>query len=188
MCGRPAWVSAKATASRWTTYLARGKNGRSLEIGIPAQVVDVQVREEDDVDLVARHPERLDRLGQPALVLRGPVPQPRRSNSGVDENSHLLGPNEEAGARQAPALIGEELGVERPVRLPRLGRDLRIELAVLAEHADRVRDRVQLDRTDCHGAPTPLPTVRTGGTGAGSEGRRRDRRRCGSPRRPAARR
>ena len=51
-------------------------------------------------------------------------------------------------ARDPPLRAGEELGIERPVRLPVV--EARIELVELSEQPDRVDERHELDRADYH--------------------------------------
>ena len=129
--------------------VARTREERgALEIRVPTDVVDVQVREKHDVDLVARNAEASERLGQLPLVLRGPAPQPGWADPGVDEDGHVSRADEVARARQPPARAHEEVGVERPVRLPGVGRHLRVRVRVLGDQPDGVGNREQLDLAD----------------------------------------
>jgi hypothetical protein len=131
--------------------VARPREERdTLEIGVPPDVVDVHVREKHDVDLVASNAEGVQRARKHPFLLRGPVPEPGRADAGVDEDRDAGGPDEEAAARDAPAVAGEELVVEGAVRRPCLRRDLGIRLAVVGENSDSVGNREELDRADYH--------------------------------------
>jgi hypothetical protein len=125
-----------------------GEEHAAFEIGVPANVVDMQMGQEDEVHLVARHAEPAECLRQLALVLGGPVPEARRPDAGVDEHGDIAGADEVRATGQPPALSREELRVQRPVRRPGLGRHLRIRVAVLGEQPDRVGNRQQLDLAD----------------------------------------
>ncbi len=143
-------VSANASASGVHDVAGAGEQRHAVEIGVPTEVIDVEVGEEDDVDLVEPHTRSLEHPGQQPLVLRRPVPQARRADSGVDEGRDSLRAYEVAEARQPPAVTREVLRIQSPVRLPRLMRHVRIRLGVLAQHADRVEHRLDLDRPDYH--------------------------------------
>ena len=53
MCGRSACVLANTRGRRRPRHASIKEEKRALEVRIPAQVIDVQVREEDEVDAVA---------------------------------------------------------------------------------------------------------------------------------------
>ena len=53
-----------------------GKEDVALEVRVPAQVIDVQVREEDEVDAVAGDAELREGDGKQPLVLRGQSQRP----------------------------------------------------------------------------------------------------------------
>jgi len=88
--------------------------------------------------------------GEEPLVLRGPVPEARRPDPGVDQNRRPRRADEEGITREPPGPAGEELGIKRAVGLPRLARNVGVELVVVAEEPDRVGYAVKLDRTDYH--------------------------------------
>ena len=88
-----------------------GKEDVALEVRVPAQVIDVQVREEDEVDAVAGDAELREGDGKQPLVLRGPVPEARRPDPGVDQNRRPRRADEEGIAREPPGLAGEELRI-----------------------------------------------------------------------------
>ena len=90
----------------------------AVAIGVPADVVDVQVRQEDDVDLVRRDTGGRERGQQPLLPLRRPAPEPRRPDAGVHQHRRAAGADQVRRARDPPLRAGEELRIERPVRLP----------------------------------------------------------------------
>ncbi len=94
----------------------------SLEIGVPADVVDVQMSQEDDVVSRLAGRRGVQRFGQLALVLGCPVPEARRPDPGVDEHGHAAGADEVGHARHPPGAPREQLRVELPVRLPVLRR------------------------------------------------------------------
>jgi hypothetical protein len=111
----------------------------------------VEVREEDDVDLVGTDAERLEGTGKQALLLGHPVvPQPRGTNAGVDDDRRLVGADHVGEAGEAPRRAGEELWIVLAVRLPVLLGHTGIRLGVLAQHADRIEHRLDLDRPDYH--------------------------------------
>ena len=157
---------------------------RCPRVRVPAHVVDVQVREEDEVDLVAARSRA--RRARRATRPRAPSVQSRetwRPEAGVDEDRPLAGPDEEGTARQAPVRPCEELRIERAIRLPLLGRDLGVELVELAERTDRVLNGRDLDRADYQrtrgGAGSPCASCQeTPGSGA---------RRCARSRPPSRR-
>ncbi len=129
--------------------VARTREERgALEIRVPTDVVDVQVREKDDVDLVARNAEAAERLGQLAFVLRGPAPQPGWADPRVDEDGHASRADEVARARQPPAPARKEVGIEHSVRLPGVCRYLRVRVRVLGDQPDGVGNREELDLAD----------------------------------------
>jgi len=125
------------------------RNG--VEIAVPADVVDVEVREEDDVDLVGADAQRLEGARKQALLLGRPVvPQSRGANAGVDDDRRLVRADQVRKAGEAPRRAGEELWIVLAVRLPVLLGHPGIRLDVLAQHADRVEHRLDLDRPDYH--------------------------------------
>ena len=71
--------------------VARTREERgALEIRVPADVVDVQVGEKDDVDLVARNADAGRAPRATPRRLRGPAPQPGWADPGVDERRSRL--------------------------------------------------------------------------------------------------
>jgi len=127
-----------------------GKEHDALEIRVPAEMINVKVRQEDDVDLVRSDAQVVERAGQATFVLGGPVPETRRPDTGVHEDRDPLRADEEAVAREAPAVTGEELRIELAVQLPLFSRHLGIDLGVVGEQSDRVGHRQELDRADYH--------------------------------------
>ena len=128
---------------------AQKENG-ALQVGIPTDVIDVQMRQEDDVDPVPRDAEAAERLGQLTLLLGGPVPQARRPHTRVDQHGDASGAHEVALARQAPAVAGEELRIQRAIGLPGFCSDFGEGIGVLGEQSHRVREGMELDRADYH--------------------------------------
>ena len=120
----------------------------AVEVRVPAHVVDVHVRQEDDVDVVACDSELVERVGQLTLALGGPVPEAGRPDAGVHEHRRPTRPEQVAPARNAPLVGLEQLRVELAIRRPRIRRNLRIRLAVGGEQPDRVGYGVELDRAD----------------------------------------
>ena len=121
---------------------------RAGVVRVPPNMVDVEMREEDDVDLVAADTVLLERSWQPTLRLRSPVPQTGRADAGVDQHGLFAGADQEARARHAPARPGEEGRVERSIGLPFVRGGLGIQLGELAELPDGVEQRDELDRAD----------------------------------------
>ena len=78
------------------------------------------------------------------------VPQTGGTHAGVDEDRRLLRANHVREAGKAPRRAGDELWIERVVRIPVFLDQPGIRLGVLAQHADRVEHRLDLDRADYH--------------------------------------
>ena len=120
-------------------------------IRVPAEMIDVQVREEHDVDVVGLDAELSERGAQHALPLRLPVlPQAWWADAGVDEDRRAFRADDVRQARKAPAGAGEEVRIEGLVRLPLVGRDARIGLGVLTQDTNGVECRLDFDRADYH--------------------------------------
>ena len=124
------------------------KDDRALPVGVPADVVDVEVREEDDVHVLGRGARRGERGKQALLELRVPAPEAGRADAGVDEHRALTGAKQIGGTRDPPARPGEDVRVEVAVRRPigRVGKELR----QLSQLAHRVDERHELDGADYH--------------------------------------
>ena len=124
------------------------KDDDAVPVGVPADVVDVEVREEDDVHVLGRDARLLERGKQPLLELRVPAPEAGRPDAGVDEHRAAAGAKEIGGTRDPPARLREDLRVEVAVRSPvgRVGKELR----QLPQLADRIDERHELDGADYH--------------------------------------
>jgi hypothetical protein len=120
----------------------------ALAVGVPADVVDVEVGQEDDVDVVRHHTCLGQRRQQPFLSLRRPTPEPGRPDAGVDEYGRPGRAEQVRRAGKAPLRAGKELWVEVAVDVPI--RILRIQLVELAQQADRVDEGHDLDGPDYH--------------------------------------
>jgi hypothetical protein len=117
---------------------------RSVRIRIPADVVDVDVREEDGVDVTRLDSELGEPGGQPMCVLERPVDRLGRPDRGVDEEGEPARLKQIARERNAPRTSDEEVGIERAIRLPGIDRHGRKELDQGTQISDRVHDRGQL--------------------------------------------
>ena len=104
--------------SACTRYRASGRTTSPSSVGVPADVVDVQVREEDEVDVRrGATPELVERAGSSPSSSARPVPQPG-GRPRCRPGSCPRRADEVARAREPPALAREELGIERAVRAP----------------------------------------------------------------------
>jgi hypothetical protein len=128
------------------------EEGHALEVRVPTEMVDVEVRQQDDIDLGRTDAELLERARQQPFFLCRPVPEARRSDAGVDEDRRLAGADDVAGVGQTPGGAFEELGIERGTRLPRRRGNVGVRLGVVGEKSDRVERGVELDRADYHRA------------------------------------
>ena len=135
--------------------LARG-------VRVPADVIGVHVRDEDDVDVGRRQLELLERRRQASLLLGLPVPEPRRAHAGVDQQRPATGTEDVAGDRQAPELAREEIRVLTAGTLPVVVGGAGVELRERAGAADRVDEGLELEAADYHrtrgGAGSPCPS------------------------------
>jgi hypothetical protein len=129
---------------------------------VPADVVEVQVGEDDQVDLVHPGPGGGQLLGQ---LPRRPDPLgPRRpgpADPGIDQDDPAAGPDHEAPVAQPPA-VGtlEHLRVAAPVGRPRRRLDPREGLGEgVGEVGGHVEDGRDLGRPDGQGARGHAPGV-----------------------------
>ena len=88
------------------------KDERAVSVGVPADVVDMEMRQEDDVDPPARRPFG-ERGQQSLLPLRRPAPEARRPDARVDEDGRAAGAKQVRGAADPPSRAGEQLRIER---------------------------------------------------------------------------
>ena len=122
---------------------------------VPADVVEVQVGEDHQVDLVQADAGRGQLLGQPP---RGADPagagRPGAADPGVDQHDPPAGPDHEAPDGQPPAVGAVEgPGVAPPIRRPRGRVDTREGLSEgVGEAGGDVADGRDLDRPDGQGA------------------------------------
>jgi hypothetical protein len=86
----------------------------ALEGGVPADVIDVDVREEDRV---RPGTELLEFGGQPPLGIREEIAV-RRADGGVDEDRSAAASDQERPERHPPAIGVEELRVALPPARP----------------------------------------------------------------------
>ena len=124
------------------------KDDRALPVGVPADVVDVEVREEDDVHVLGRGARLGERGKQALLELRVPAPEAGRADAGVDEHRALTGAKKIGGTRDPPARLREDCRIELAVRRPIGG--VGKELRQLPQLAHRVDERHELDGADYH--------------------------------------
>ena len=150
---RPRDVRAAARARELDPITVRDvprvrEDEAAVAVGVPADVIDVEVRQEDDVDVLGSNAGRREPRQQPFLELAAPAPDAGRADAGVDEHGVATGANEIGRARDAPARLREELRVELAVRSPvgRVGEEVR----QLPQLADRIDERDELDGTDYH--------------------------------------
>src|SRR4029077_16282007 len=123
----------------------------AVPIRVPADVIDVQVRQEDNVDAVRSNAGLGERGQQSLLPLRRPAPQTRRADAGVDEDGRAAGAQQVRRAADAPLRAIERVRIERPVRLPT--GEARVEHVPFPEQPDGVDERDELDRADYQRAP-----------------------------------
>ncbi len=117
-----------------------------VPVGVPAEVVDVQMREEDDVDVLRSNPCVLKGSGQEALALGSPpLPQPGRADTRVEQQRLATHAEQVDGHEQPPGRAVEEFWIERAIGLPLVRRGPLVELDELPEHPDRVSERDDLD-------------------------------------------
>ena len=128
----------------------------AVAVRVPADVVDVEVRQKDDVDVLRREARAGQRGQQTLLPLRLPAPQPRRADTGIDENGRAAGPDQIRRAGDAPLRAVEELGMTLALALPVGG--ARKQLLELPQPPHRVGERHELDRADYHRRLTRRPT------------------------------
>ena len=83
--------------------------------------------------VLRRTPSSSERLWNSTLLLGCPAPETRRPDTGVDEHGDVLGADEVALARQAPAPAREELRVQRADTAPTPRETLRVRVRVLGE-------------------------------------------------------
>ena len=124
------------------------KDDRTVAIGVPADVVDVEVREEDDVHVLGSRARVVERRQQALLELRVPAPEPRRPDARVDEHGAAARAKEIRRTRDPPARLREDLRVELAIRSPVVR--VRKELRQLPQLADRIDERHELDGADYH--------------------------------------
>jgi hypothetical protein len=130
----------------------------TVDVRVPADVVDVEVREEDDVDLLGLDSLGGERVRQPAFHLALPlVPEARRADAGVDDDGLPGTPDHVADACKAEVGAGEGRWVRRAVRRP-IVRE-REELIQRAQAARRIEQRADPDLARYHltrsGASSP---------------------------------
>ena len=142
---RPVAVARERDAVAVRDVARVREDERAVTIGVPADVIDVQVRQEDDVDVVRRDAGRRERGQQPLLPLRRPAPEPRRPDAGVDERRSCR--RSESGTRcTGAATASRRRARDRALVYGIPVRRVREELVQLPEQADRVDERHELDR------------------------------------------
>ena len=63
----------------------------AVQVRVPADMIDMEVRQKDDVDVRRREAYSVQGRQQTLLPLRLPAPQPRRADAGIDENGRAAG-------------------------------------------------------------------------------------------------
>jgi hypothetical protein len=126
------------------------KHERADGVRVPTNVVGVDMRKNDDVDLPRLHAVFGERRQEPALALRVPVPQSGRADAGVGENRSAGRANEVGDARDTPAVSREEVGIQLAIRVPGLRRSFGEQFVERPEQTDRIDERHELDRPDYH--------------------------------------
>jgi hypothetical protein len=112
-------------------------------------VIDVQVRKDDDVDVVGRHPCAPKLGGQPPLPFREELPR-CRPDAGVDEHRLRTRPNEEGAEGQQPAVAVEQLVVAAAGDGFDFVRGVRERLLERGERRFRVAEDLNRDAAEIH--------------------------------------
>ena len=145
---RPAAVPGKCDPVTMRDVARVGKDDHAVPVGVPADMVDVEVREEHDVHILRRNAHALECGKQALLKLRIPAPEARRPNAGVDEHRAVARAEQIRGTWDPPARAREDLRVEVAVRSPIGG--VGKELRQIPQLPDRIDERHDLDRADYH--------------------------------------